>query len=266
MNDHHKHRLALLARQPMLEGLRLRLRAGIERTLDEAVAIQQIPAPTFAEGQRATYVRQRFEQMKLDSIEVDTLYNVYGRLPGSDPMLPAILVAAHTDTVFEANAPLDVRREPGRIYGPGVGDNSLGVAAVLTLADLLHDQGCPADIWFVANSREEGLGDLGGIRAVCEKLTGSNLSTARLGAAIIVEGMAYAHIYHAGIAVRRLEISCHTEGGHSWLHFGNASAVHHLMQLGAQITTIVPPKVPRTTYNIGVISGGQSVNSIASSA
>src|SRR5258707_7021722 len=170
MNDHHKHRLALLARQPMLEEMRLQLRAGIERTLDEAVTIQQIPAPTFAEGQRAAYVRQRFEQLALDSIEVDTLHNVYGRLPGIDPTLPAILVAAHTDTVFDANAPLDVRREPGRIYGPGVGDNSLGVAAVLTLADLLHDQGCPAAIRFVANTREDGLGDLVGIRPLCERL------------------------------------------------------------------------------------------------
>jgi tripeptide aminopeptidase len=107
---------------------------------------------------------------------------------------------------------------------------------------------------------------------VCEKLTQATTTPATpapgkaVGMAIIVEGMAFAHIYHVGIAVRRLEITCQTAGGHSWLHFGNPSAVHHLMQLGAEITTILPLTTPRTTYNIGVISGGQSVNSIASRA
>jgi acetylornithine deacetylase/succinyl-diaminopimelate desuccinylase-like protein len=245
---------------PIIETLQARLASISSRIVEDAVTIQQIPSPTFSEQHRAEYVRQRFEFFGLDSIEIDSVYNVYGRLPGRNASLPGVLVSAHTDTVFEADTVLDTRHENGRVYGPGLGDNSLGVAALLALAELLSDQHLPADIWFVANSREEGMGNLDGIRAAYQKLA------ARIGTAIVVEGMAFGRIYHGGIAVRRLEITCHTEGGHSWLHFGQPSAIHGLVQLGADITRLSIPTTPRTTYNIGVIEGGQSVNSIASSA
>jgi len=166
------------------------------------------------------------------------------------------------DTVFPPDTDLAVRRENDRMYGPGLGDNSLGVAALLALLDVfdVHHLHPVADIWFAADSREEGLGDLGGIRAVWDRLG------ARLGAAIVVEGMALGHIYHAGIAVRRLHIACCAPGGHSWLHFGQPSAIHGLVNLGARITALTPPSEPRTTYNIGLISGGHSVNSLATCA
>jgi tripeptide aminopeptidase len=247
----------LTASQHVL-ALRTKLEAIVSATAEEAIAIQQIPAPTFHEGQRAAYVAQRFKG--LSDVEIDSLQNVYGRLAGTDSRLPALLVSAHMDTVFELDTPLAVSRQNGRICGPGIGDNSLGVAALLAMVDLLRDRPTAADIWFVANTREEGMGDLGGIRAVYEKLKH------RLGSAVVIEGMAYGRIYHAGIAVRRLRIHCKTGGGHSWLHFGRPSAVHTLMQLGAAITQLEPPDSPRTTYNIGVIEGGQSVNTIAPEA
>ncbi len=252
------NRVARLAAEPTIVALHSRLTAALDHVIEEAITIQQIPAPTFAEGQRAAYVYNRFKG--LDAVEIDALHNVYGRLPGTNRRLPALLVTAHTDTVFDIHTPLDIRRENGRIYGPGLGDNSLGVAALLAIMDLLRDQRLPADVWFVANTREEGLGDLGGIRAAYEKLK------SRVGEAIIVEGIAFGRIYHAGIAVRRLKISCHAPGGHSWLHFGRPSAIHGLLRLGAQITTLTPPESPRTTYNIGVIEGGRTVNSIATDA
>ena len=195
-------------------------------------------------------------------MRLDEVYNVYGRWPGTDPARPALLVSAHTDTVFPLETDLTVRHDGVKIYGPGLGDNSLGVAALLALLTVFQTHGLrpAADLWLVANSREEGLGDLGGIRAVWQKL-GS-----RLGAAIVVEGMALGRIYHAGIAVRRLRIACQSPGGHSWLHFGKPSAIHGLIELGAQIIALKPPEQPRTTYNIGLIEGGQSVNSLAASA
>src|SRR5262249_31490790 len=156
-----------------------------------------------------------------------------GCLPGTDRSLPAVLIAAHTDTVFAANTPLHIQRQGNRIYGPGLGDNSLGVAALLAIKDVLGAHELPADIWFVANSREEGMGDLGGMRAVHERLA------PQLGVGVIIEGMAFGRIYHAAIAVRRLQIRCHTPGGHSWLHFGRPSAIHSLMRLGAAITDLV---------------------------
>jgi len=249
-----------LARSSLLRSVRERLDA--ERLLADAIAIQQIPAPTFDEARRAAYVAGRFADFGLQDVRVDALHNAYGRWPGAEPDRPALLLSAHTDTVFPLDTDLAVRRENGRVFGPGLGDNSLGVAGLLAVIDALR--AChvrpPCDLWFVANSREEGLGDLGGIRAVYEQLG------ARLGAALVVEGMALGRVYHAGIAVRRWRIACHAPGGHSWLHFGQPSAVHGIVALGARILALTPPAEPRTTYNIGLIEGGQSVNSLAASA
>ncbi len=244
-----------------LSALRRALETRQERILEEALTIQAIPAPTFDESRRAAYIRQRLGGIAgLDSIHVDDLHNVYARLAGRDRQAAGILVSAHTDTVFDLATPLTARREGRHIYAPGLGDNSLGVAALIATADLLADHLLPCDVWFVANSREEGLGDLGGIRAVTDYLKG------RIGTAIVLEGMALGRIYHAGIAVRRLKIHCKGQGGHSWLHFGRESAIHGLLRLGAGIAALRVPEHPRTTYNIGVIEGGSTVNTIAADA
>jgi tripeptide aminopeptidase len=228
----------------------------------QAVTIQQIPAPTFQEALRAAYVKEQFELLNLDQVEVDEAHNVYGLIPGKERNVPGILISAHTDTVFDRDTNLEVRAENGVIFGPGLGDNSLGVASLLALAAVLNQQRItPAcDLWLVANSCEEGLGDLKGIRAAFERLKTRTLSVINL------EGLALGHVYHAGIAVRRLLITATTEGGHSWQNFGRPSAIHGLVELGAQIIRIQPPQVPRTTYNIGMIEGGHSINSIAMQA
>lgn len=230
-------------------------------TLDESVRIQQIPAPTFAEETRACYVREQFARFGLADIDMDEQFNVYGRLRGV-ATTPGIMVMAHTDTVFPIETDLTVKPRDDLLYGPGLGDNSMGVAGMLALLKYLHDHALTpdCDLWFVATSCEEGLGDLKGVRMAYKRME------SRIGAVINLEGMALGHIYHAGISSHRVRITVHTEGGHSWLHFGRPSAIHVLMQLGARITEITPPSSPRTTFNIGVIEGGQSVNSIAASA
>ncbi len=252
---------------PFLTGLRgaLLYQHATDRAdsvLHEAMAVQQIAAPTFAERRRAEYVADRLRALpNVQDVTRDDLDNVYGLLPGdSDSAVPALLVTAHTDTVFEVETDLTLKRLPDRVIGPGLGDNSLGVAALLALPLLLADLPHRGDIWLIANTREEGLGDLGGIRAAVDRL-GS-----RVGACIVLEGMAYGQIYHAGIAVRRLRISTSTQGGHSWLHFGQPNAIHCLVQIAAAITGLTVPHTPRTTYNIGLIEGGRSVNSIATDA
>ncbi len=118
----------------------------------------------------------------------------------------------------------------------------------------------PCDLWFVATSREEGLGNLDGMRMAFETLQ------PKLRAVLNVEGLAYGYVYHAGIAVRRLKVTTTAQGGHSWLHFGRASATHALMDVGARINRVRVPAAPRTTYNIGIIEGGHSINSIATEA
>lgn len=230
-------------------------------TIERALMIQRVPAPTFEEQKRAQLVADLFEKCGLQQIELDDLHNVYGLLPGLDSSGPGILVTAHTDTVFDRETSLTVEQRGGLIYGPGLGDNSIGVAALLSVIDFLRTQEALAcNVWFVATTREEGLGNCGGMRAAFERLR------SKIAAVINLEGLALGHVYNAGIAVRRLKIGVQTDGGHSWLHFGQPSAIHILMTLGAQISALTPPQKPRTTYNIGMIEGGRSINSIASEA
>lgn len=234
----------------------------VQWVIDQAIAIQQIAAPTFNEASRAAYVARQFEYLGLNRIETDELFNVYGLLEGKDRQRPAVMVSAHTDTVFQIDTDLTVHRDADLIYGPGLGDNSMGVAGLLGLIAALREspEAPESDLWFIANTREEGLGDLGGIKAAFTKLKD------QVAFVINLEGMAFGHVYHAGIAVRRLRIRAKAEGGHSWLNFGRSSAIHGIVELGASITRLRPPETPRTTYNIGLIDGGQSINTIASEA
>lgn len=230
-----------------------------ERTLDLACAIQQIAAPTFAEQARAAFVRDQFVAAGLLDVTVDDLGNVFGRRPGAGRARP-VLVTAHTDTVFPAETPLTLLRRPELIAGPGIGDNSVGVAGLFGLIWSLGDAQTEGDLWLAANVCEEGLGDLRGIRAVIDRLGETVAAT------LVLEGMALGRVYHGGIGVRRYRISAEAEGGHSWLNFGRPSAIHRLARVAAALTQLEVPPNPRTTYNIGVIRGGTSVNTIARSA
>jgi tripeptide aminopeptidase len=231
-------------------------------TIQQSIALQRIPAPTFAEQARAEYMADQFRAQGLQDIRTDSVLNVYGLLPGKDRASPALMVSAHTDTVFPADTDLTQREEGDIIYGPGLGDNCFGLGGMLGLLAFLRQQHITPerDIWFVATSREEGLGDLGGMKVAYETLK------PRINAVINLEGLAFGHIYYAGIAVRRLRITAAAGGGHSWLHYGRPSAVHGIIQLGNRILTINPPETPRTTYNIGMIEGGQGINVIATQA
>jgi tripeptide aminopeptidase len=228
-----------------------------EAVVETTIAVQQIPAPTFAEAARAAYVRDRMRAIGLQDVHIDGVGNVYGRRAGSGG--PALLIAAHTDTVFPDDTDLTVRREPGRVHGPGIGDNSLGVAALLHLADVMQSYDLPneGDVWFVANVGEEGLGDLRGMRAAVDCLQD------QIASAIALEGCDHGRIFYQAIGVRRYRISAAAPGGHSWGDFGSPSAIHALVRLAARISELDVPADPRTTYNIGTIAGGNSVNSIA---
>ncbi len=229
---------------------------------DLCVQIQQIAAPTDAEQARAAWIATYFQELNLQDVHVDEIANVFARVPG-EQRSPALLVSAHTDTVFplETDLSVHVDKQKGYIYGPGIGDNSAGVAALLALAKTTSElPKPPTDIWLVANSGEEGLGDLRGMRAACDRLQD------RVGAAIVLEGMGLRRVVHRALGSRRFRISVKAPGGHSWSDFGTASAVHVLTRLAAELTLLQPPNQPRTTFNIGRIEGGTSVNTIAQEA
>ncbi|HKZ68789.1 MAG TPA: M20/M25/M40 family metallo-hydrolase, partial [Anaerolineales bacterium] len=182
--------------------------------IDRAIAIQQIAAPTFEERERAEYVALEFNALGLKDVEIDELGSVFARRPGG-PATP-ILVAAHIDTVFPRGTDLTIERTPNRVVGPGIGDNSLGVAGLFAIVETLNAASVetPGDLWLTANVGEEGLGDLRGMRRVVERLG------RRVRAMIVIEGMAYGHVYHQAIGVHRLRITASTEGGHSWHDYG----------------------------------------------
>ncbi len=239
----------------------------VNRTLETAIAVQQVPAPTFGEFERARFVQEAFSQAGLDDVAMDDLHNVYGRIPGAGNVIPddggaCLLVTAHLDTVFPAGTDLSVRRTPGRISGPGIGDNSLAVAALIELPRLLREAGVTLDrdCWLVANVCEEGQGDLRGSREVMGRFGPSPAAW------IVLEGGFLGRVCFHGVGSLRYRISVCTEGGHSWFDFGRPSAIHVLVDLAKQLTELRVPSDPKTTFNVGVIQGGASVNTIAESA
>ncbi|KAA3665358.1 MAG: M20/M25/M40 family metallo-hydrolase [Chloroflexi bacterium] len=235
--------------------------SNVSTLLEQIIEIQQIPAPTFNEAKRAAYIEKRFEQVGLVDVGQDKIHNVYGRFPSPNPTLPPVIISAHSDTVFPANTDLTVKRDGRYVYGPGIGDNSTGVGGIIFLAELLHKFSVrlPADVWFVSNVGEEGLGDLNGMRAVVKRFDAQATY-------LVVEGGLYGQISHQAIGVRRYRIQVQAPGGHSWGSFGNASAIHILGHLISKLDQMKVPTHPKTTYNVGVIEGGTSINSIAQTA
>ncbi|MCB8946550.1 MAG: M20/M25/M40 family metallo-hydrolase [Ardenticatenaceae bacterium] len=235
---------------------------AVSEIVEQAIAIQQIPAPTFEEAERAAYLERRFAEIGLQDVSQDDLHNVYGRFPGSQPGSHSpVIISAHSDTVFPAATDLTVRRENNLIYGPGIGDNSTGVAGIISLAEVLqrYEIRPLADLWFVANVGEEGLGDLRGMRAIVQRFGGKAIY-------LVIEGGLYGQISHKAIGVKRYEVHIQTAGGHSWGNFGQRSAIHELGALIAAISKLKVPARPKTTFNVGVIEGGTSINTIAQSA
>ena len=233
----------------------------VNRMLELAIAIQQIPAPTFNEGERGAYVQDRFHQEGLVDIAVDEVGNVYGRLPGKTSSQP-IVISAHLDTVFPIETDLHIERLEDKITGPGIGDNAVGVAGLFGLLWEMDQRQVVlnSDLWLVADVGEEGLGNLRGMRALVDRFGDQPR------AYLVLEGMALGQIYHRGLGVSRYRITVKTSGGHSWVDYGKPSAVHELAHIITRLHALEIPEQPRTTLNVGVIAGGSSVNTIAAEA
>lgn len=233
----------------------------VNQVIERTIEIQQIPAPTFSEQQRAEFIHQALLKEGLSDVETDSLGNVFARLPGKSSAA-ALVVSAHTDTVFPIQTDLTIKRNSQRVHGPGIGDNSLGVAGLFGLVWELKRRKIklPGDVWLVANVGEEGLGDLTGMKKVVDRFGGSPIGY------VVLEGLGFSRIYHRGLGVRRYRISVETAGGHSWVDYGNPSAIHELSAIISQILALRLPSRKRTTVNVGRISGGVSINTIAPKA
>lgn len=235
-----------------------------EDALDRVVALTQavceVPAPTNHEAERGRFVANALKQRNLEP-EIDDIGNVIARRKGRGDQ-PTLLVAAHIDTVFPADTDLAVTRTATTMTGPGVGDNCVAVACMIMLAELLDAAQIqtPGDLLLVGNVGEEGLGNLRGIRAVVDRYE------AELGGVLVLEGHLLGRVTHQAVGSKRIRVTLTGPGGHSWGAFGQPSAIHVLGEIIHQITRLSVPEDPKTTYNVGVIEGGGSVNTIAPTA
>jgi acetylornithine deacetylase/succinyl-diaminopimelate desuccinylase-like protein len=231
-----------------------------EPIADLTMRLAAIPAPTNDEGERAVALSAILREAGYEDVGIDDLDDVTGRIRGrrSDR---AVLLAAHTDTVFPRSVDVAPRRDGERLYGPGIGDNTISIATVVLIKSVLDRLRIVPDVDIIVtgNVGEEGLGDLRGMRAVMD-------ANPDIGAAVAVEGHALGRITHQGVGSRRLEVTLTGPGGHSWGDFGRPSAIHAAAKLVAALDAIPLPVDPKTTLNVGILQGGISVNTIAPEA
>lgn len=237
------------------------LKAVEAETIAEQIKTAEIPAPTFKEQERARYYKQRFTELGLSNVRIDRGGNVIGERPGSDPAA-TLVIAAHLDTVFPEGTDVKVRRAGQILIGPGIGDDARGLAVMLAIVRALNEAKIETKgtIVFVADVAEEGLGNLGGVgHLVKEEMKG------RITHFIGLDASGY-DVVNREIGSNRYHVTFRGPGGHSYFEFGRPSAIHALGRAIEKISRLTVPKDPRTTYNVGRIEGGTTVNSIAQTA
>jgi len=235
------------------------LRDTANAATDEQIRITEIPAPPFQESVRAAYMKKLLSSAGL-RVETDDIGNVIGEWPGSSPDI--VMLTAHLDTVFPAGTDVHVKREGGRLLAPGISDNGTGLAALVALSKAFREAKIKTNktIMFVADVGEEGEGNLRGMRALVDSYK------KRLKYVLALDGSATEYVTTAALASRRVEITMTGPGGHSWSDFGAPNPIHALGRGIARFVTARVPESPRTSFNIGEIEGGTSVNSIPASA
>ena len=255
-----------------LEGLTLdaRIKAAFEfidgssaRFTAEQIRICEIPAPPFKEQERARYFASRFVELGLQDVHTDSEGNVIGFYRGRLEQ-PLLVLSAHLDTVFPEGTDVRVRKIGNRLCAPGIADDVSGLAALIGLIQALNaaELKTRGTIAFVATVGEEGEGNLRGVRHLFSegKLAG------RVSAFISFDGPGVECITHQALGSRRFRVRLEGPGGHSWGDFGVVNPVHALGRVISRISDYQVPADPRTTYNIGRIEGGESVNVIPQSA
>lgn len=223
---------------------------------DQQARITEIPAPPFQEAQRASAVRELLAETGLPA-HIDKTGNVIGELRGMNEK-EIVVIAAHLDTVFPPGTDVKVRRDASHMTAPGISDNGSGLAALLALASAVQFAHLKPQrtILFVGDVGEEGEGNLRGMRALVDTYRG------KLKAIVVLDGSGTDHVTTKALASRRLEALITGPGGHSWSDFGMPNPINALVRGSVRFINTKVPASPRTTFNIGQIEGGTSVNSV----
>jgi tripeptide aminopeptidase len=236
------------------------LKSDDAQTLAEQKAIVVIAAPPFKEQTRAEDYVKRLAALGIKNAHIDKEGNVIAVRPGIGGG-PKLVVSAHLDTVFPPATDLTIKEKDGKLYAPGIGDDTRGLAELLSMIRALNATNIKTvgDIWFVGTVGEEGLGDLRGARALFR-------DHKDIDGFISIDGPRPERITYLAVGSHRYRITFKGPGGHSFGAFGRPSAIHALGRAIAKIAELQTPKQPKTTFTVGTIRGGTSVNAIAGDA
>lgn len=252
---------SILLQTPAVRAAVESAKADEMRIIDDQIRICEVEAPPFQEAKRAEVYAAMMREAGLKNVRIDAEGNVIGERPGAKPR-PNVVVSAHLDTVFPRGTNVKVRREGYVLRGPGVGDDCRGLADVIAVARALNkaNVSTPGTITFVGTVGEEGLGDLRGVK----RLFNETLKD-RIDRFVSIDGQGLG-VTHIAIGSTRFRVTFKGPGGHSFGSFGIVNPIHALGRAMARIADFQVPSLPRTTFNVGRIGGGTSINAISSEA
>jgi len=230
---------------------------------DEQIRICSIPAPPFAEEQRAKYLRNRFQELGLGDARIDSEGNCLALRKGRS-LAPLMVASAHLDTVFPEGTDLTVHHAGSKLLAPGISDDGCGLAALIALAEALESARIETEgsLLFVGTVGEEGEGNLRGVRHLLTRGEWAN----RIDMFLSFDGPGTERITNGALGSRRYRVHFRGKGGHSWGDFGVANPVHALGRAIFKLASYPVPKTPRTTFNVGRVEGGGSINAIPQEA
>src|ERR1700736_3985714 len=251
---------AILANPKVIKTLE-DIKADDDTAFAEQKRITEIPAPPYKEKIRAEYYLKRFHELGFKDASIDSEGNVIGLRKGSGGGRPKLVVSAHLDTVFPEGTDVSLKEKDGVILAPGIGDDSRGLAALLSLIKSINANGIATagDVMFVGSVGEEELGNLRGVKALFR-------DHADIDGFISIDGLGITRVVNQATGSHRYEMIFKGPGGHSFQEFGLPSAIHAMGRAIAKISDLPTPSAPKTTFTVGTVSGGTSVNAIASEA
>ena len=232
-------------------------KASEPQTIEDQIRFSEIPSPPFKETVRAEEVRRAFLALGLRNVRIDKAGNVLAERPGTSPH-PHVVLAAHLDSVFPEGTNVKVRRIGAVLHGPGVGDDSRGLAVLIAIARALNDANVQTagSITFVGDVGEEGLGDLRGMKQLFDDTLKGTVDSF-----VSVDGSGL-DIASTFVGSRRYRVTFKGPGGHAFADFGRPNPANALGRAAAKLADIRVPSTPPTSFNIGRIGGGTAVNAI----
>ena len=249
--------VADLMQNPAVKAALAAAKATEAQTVEDQIRLCEIPAPSFKENVRGLELKRVFEGLGLRNVRVDKAGNVLGEYAGASAR-PNVVIAAHLDTVFPEGTDVHVKREGTVLRGPGIGDDCRGLAVLVAAAREMKKANVqiPGTVTFVANVGEEGLGDLRGVKQLFNETLKDQIDRF-----VSIDGTGV-HVTNVAVGSHRYRVTFKGPGGHSFGAFGLANPMGAMGRAIAKIQEMQVPKQPKTTFNVGRVGGGTSVNSI----